>query len=233
MFKKNIINLYGDFGQNWLSSIPELITKIEKLWNLSNLQIIPNLSYNYVANCEQNNQPVILKLFFDINNLQAELNALNAFAGNGCVKLINHDIKHKALLLQKIVPGISLKTFFPDQDEQAVKIISDVIQNLQSSAAPGQKKFPNIYDSLKILDKSWNLPEQYLVKARKLSEKLVATNSKQVLLHGDLHHENILLNDKNKWVAIDPKGVIGALSLEPATAICNPIPELLEFSNAK
>lgn len=34
------------------------------------------------------------------------------------------------------------------------------------------------------------------------------------LLHGDLHHENILLDGERGWLAIDPKGVIGPKPME-------------------
>src|SRR5439155_2704170 len=47
----------------------------------------------------------------------------------------------------------------------------------------------------------------YLEKARYFRDNLLE-NSVPVLLHGDLHPENILQNGKD-WVVIDPKGVIG------------------------
>jgi streptomycin 6-kinase len=50
------------------------------------------------------------------------------------------------------------------------------------------------------------------------------------LLHGDLHHGNILFNGE-KWVAIDPKGVIGEIDYEVGAFIRNPIPLLLEQHN--
>ena len=48
-----------------------------------------------------------------------------------------------------------------------------------------------------------------------------------MLLHGDLHHDNILQNSDN-WLVIDPKGFIGDPAFEPAAYLCNPIPELLQ-----
>ena len=44
----------------------------------------------------------------------------------------------------------------------------------------------------------------------------------ECLLHGDLHHDNILQCDDG-YKLIDPKGVIGPLSLEPARFIGNQI----------
>ena len=48
-----------------------------------------------------------------------------------------------------------------------------------------------------------------------------------MLLHGDLHHDNILQNS-GSWLAVDPKGYIGDPAFEPAAYLCNPIPELLQ-----
>jgi streptomycin 6-kinase len=50
------------------------------------------------------------------------------------------------------------------------------------------------------------------------------------LLHGDLHHDNILQNGKD-WLVIDSKGVIGESAYEEAAFIRNPMPELLTHDN--
>jgi streptomycin 6-kinase len=41
---------------------------------------------------------------------------------------------------------------------------------------------------------------------------LLSSPCKQLVLHGDLHHDNIL-NDGNDWLTIDPKGIIGEAEL--------------------
>ena len=53
------------------------------------------------------------------------------------------------------------------------------------------------------------------------------STTREVLLHGDLHHDNILKNS-NGWLVIDPKGFIGDPAFEPAAYLCNPTPELLQ-----
>ena len=53
-----------------------------------------------------------------------------------------------------------------------------------------------------------------------------------MLLHGDLHHDNILQNGHD-WIAIDPKGVVGTSDYEVAAFIRNPIPELLTLVDPK
>ena len=59
----------------------------------------------------------------------------------------------------------------------------------------------------------------------------MGTTGPDVLLHGDLHHYNVLQKG-DAWVIIDPKGVIGETAYEVAAFIRNPIPELLRENNA-
>lgn len=42
------------------------------------------------------------------------------------------------------------------------------------------------------------------------------------LLHGDLHHHNVLFDFDRGWVAIDPKGVVGEIEYEIGAALRNP-----------
>jgi len=48
-----------------------------------------------------------------------------------------------------------------------------------------------------------------------------------VLLHGDLHHDNILAAERQPWLAIDPKGLVGEPEYEVGALLRNPMPGLL------
>lgn len=231
-FEKNM-SLYLQQWQEWLNNLPTIVNQIADHWQLSNLQALPNLSYNHVLRCVQNEKPVILKICFSKKELQSEVNALQVFAGHGCINLLDHNIELGAILLQDVTPGRSLKTLFPNQDKQAVKIIGKIIRELQHAHVPKHGEFQNISDLLKTLERNWNLPPRYIEKARNLSKHLLATTTKQVLLHGDLHHDNVLLCGQAQWIAIDPKGIIGDPVYEVGASIRNPIPELLENHDAK
>jgi streptomycin 6-kinase len=50
-----------------------------------------------------------------------------------------------------------------------------------------------------------------------------------MLLHGDLHQENILSAERQPWLAIDPKGVIGEPAYETGALLCNMLPHLLQM----
>ncbi|MFH0898618.1 MAG: aminoglycoside phosphotransferase family protein [bacterium] len=234
-FKKNIISLYGRQGQQWLDDLPKLVEQCAAQWNLSELKVMGNLSFNYVLAGMQKNTPVILKLGFSKPGIQREANALEHFAGHGCVKLLDQDISYGALLLQRAVPGETLKTFFPEQDMQATKIACQILQDLHNiQNSPDSKKFEQLSDNLKILDKKWDIQASYLNKAKTLHTHLLATTTKTVLLHRDLHHENILSCGLDKWVAIDPLGgVIGDPAYDVGSFIRNPMPELLDCPDVK
>jgi streptomycin 6-kinase len=65
-----------------------------------------------------------------------------------------------------------------------------------------------------------------LERARKLKKELIKKDSgRKVLLHGDLHQENILSNG-NDWVVIDPKGVVGDPIHEIWACVENPAHDL-------
>ncbi|MCW5584225.1 MAG: hypothetical protein KIT56_10225, partial [Gammaproteobacteria bacterium] len=59
------------------------------------------------------------------------------------------------------------------------------------------------------------ISDHFVNKAKQLKSKLLDSVKHEYLCHGDLHLENIILN-KNEWLAIDPKGIIGEMAFEAA-----------------
>lgn len=226
-FKTNIINIYGEIGKTWLLDLPKIISKIANENDLSNLKPLNNLTYNYVLAGLRGKQPIILKLSPDIKKLNHESFSLRAFANFGAVKILNQ--QDGVLILEQAIPGISLKSYFPTKESEAIEITCNVIKKLHQ-APISKKKMPHIKDWLAALDREQNIPPNYLKKAQKLKDELIKTSTKQVLLHGDLHHDNIVQNG-NRWLIIDPKGVIGEQAYEVSAFIRNPLQELLSSEN--
>jgi streptomycin 6-kinase len=59
--------------------------------------------------------------------------------------------------------------------------------------------------------------------AQRIYSDLCATQRNPALLHGDLHHYNVLSDHRRGWCAIDAKGVVGELEYELGAALRNPI----------
>ena len=229
MFESNIINIYGKKGQQWLDDLPKLITQVEATYGLSNLKPVEALSYNYVLTGFQGSKAVILKLGLDIDGFKREASALIAFSGFGVVDVLSEN--NGLLLLECAVPGVSLKSHFPKNDDAAINITANVIKRLHKAPMLSPHAFPHIKDWLEALDGDLEIPLQTLQKSREIRDQLLKTAEPDVLLHGDLHHDNILQNGED-WLVIDPKGVIGEPAYEVAAFIRNPIPELLNHADA-
>ncbi len=228
-FETTIEKIYGKEGAKWLEELPGFLRDMALKYNLTELTPFPSLTYNYVASGFQKGVPVILKRSMDTAGLAREAMALRCFKDRGTVTAIAEE--PGMLLLERAVPGTSLKSFFPHKDEESIQIACSLMQRLHRSAIPQNHPFPHIRDWLKALDTATCIPESSLQKAKKMRDFLLQTRGADTLLHGDLHHDNILWQG-NDWVVIDPKGVIGERAFEVAAFIRNPIPELLHHVDA-
>ncbi len=228
-FQGNIISLYGNSWKKGLGDLPRIVDQISVKWQLSDLKPVENLSYNYVLSGFQSDKPIILKLGINAADIKREAEVLKAFEDFGAVKVLA-DL-NGIILLERAISATSLKSYFPLQEEKAIKITCDVMRKLHKAPFPNFK-LPNITDWLEALDKSVNIPSEILLNARNFRDKLLKTSDKVVLLHGDLHHDNILVNG-DSFQVIDPKGVIGEQAYEVAAFIRNPMPELLLQPNTQ
>ena len=221
--------MYGDKGKQWLIRLPHLVKDLAHKWDLENLKPFEDLSYNYVLSGFCKKQPVVLKVSPDSTRLKREAAALKVFAGQGAVSILRET--EDALLLEQAIPGTSLKNHFPHKDQEAVEIVCHIMNKLYQSPLPEKGQFPTIKDWLSALERGQGIPLTYLQKARVLKEKLLGSTAEFRLLHGDLHHYNILANGGD-WRVIDPQGVIGEPAYEVAVFIRNPIPNLLDSPQA-
>ncbi|HYJ89065.1 MAG TPA: aminoglycoside phosphotransferase family protein [Pyrinomonadaceae bacterium] len=71
---------------------------------------------------------------------------------------------------------------------------------------------------------------ELLARAENIFAELNASTEDRVILHGDLHHANILFSAKGEWLAIDPKGIIGDPGYEVGPFMLNQLPNNLSES---
>jgi streptomycin 6-kinase len=117
----NIISIYGEKGKVWLDELLRLVAVISSRLGLRDLIEVTNLiTYNYVLSGLQGDHPIIFKLGLDNSGLKQEAFALNCFAGCGAVEVLAKD--DGILLLERVVPGISLKSYFPDREQNSIKM---------------------------------------------------------------------------------------------------------------
>ena len=154
--------------------------------------------------------------------------ALRLCNGKGMVQLIDAAPQQGVFLLERILPGVPL-TGQPD-DAVATLIAAQTMRKI-CLGVPEQHSFPSVakwFEGLRRLrnrfaGRSGPLPEQLVSSAEDLSTELLSSAPAEVVLHGDLHHDNILSSSREGWVAIDPKGVVGEPCYEVGAFMRNPI----------
>lgn len=235
-FETQIINTFGERGIEWLKRLPESIKYASNKWQLDNLQTMSNLSFNYVASgfSKLFNVNIILKILLDNNEFSNEKLGLVYFQGRCINKLLANDDAHNILLLEKIGTGVTLKSLFPHRDNEAIEIAANIIEKFHRKTICDlqiKDSYPTITEWAKILDKfsDYHVPQKYVSLGQELADDLCAQEKypHEYLLHGDLHHENILHSHNDEWVSIDPKGVIGNIAYEIGAFMRNPVHELV------
>ncbi|WP_123042186.1 aminoglycoside phosphotransferase family protein [Cohnella candidum] len=229
---QTIRSVYGEEGEAWLAAFPSLVQKCESKWSLRLEEPTFPLSFNFVAPVRfEDGREAVLKLCVPSKESRSEIAALRWFDGKGAVRLLEAEPDEGILLMERVRPGLTLHTV--RDEESAVKAAAEVMAKLHGTA-------PAKTDSLLTVE-GWfggyarlrdrfdggtgPLPEQSVRLAEERYEALRENPTPHYLLHGDLHHGNLLSADREPWLAIDPKGVIGEAEYEPCSFLMNAIDE--------
>ncbi len=228
---RTIVTLYGQQGTAWLQRLPARIGELERRWAFRALPPFPDLSAAYVAPalCADGTEAV-LKLAVPNRELAAEIEALRLYDGRGAVRLLQADAAEGALLIERIRPGTPLADIA--DDSRATAIAAEVMQRLWRPLPPGHP-FPTVAEWSEGLVRlrarfgggTGPFPEPLVDRAERLTAALLQSAPEPVLLHGDLHHWNIVRAEREPWLAIDPKGVAGEPVYEAGALIRNRLPD--------
>ena len=158
---------------------------------------------------------------------------LQAFAGDGATRV--YEFEMGAVLLERLEPGEQLVTLVKRaEDDRATEILAQVMNKLRDHQPP--VGCPTVADWGRGFDRylqsgDRQIPRELVVEGRSLYQQLTASQRTTMLLHGDLQHYNVLLDNERGWVAIDPKGVIGELEYELGPLLRNPVDQPQLFAN--
>ncbi|MCC7118676.1 MAG: phosphotransferase [Anaerolineales bacterium] len=239
-FIQTIQSTFKADGERFIQSLPGLIEDASMRWDLTNIHCVPSLSFNFVAFARQKDKDVILKLGVPRAELTSEIASLKFFNGNGACKLIASDEEQGMLLLERLKPGRMLSEL--KDDDQRTQIAMDVLQALRGVAKNADLRAPNKliklsdwFDGLKKARQRFNggtgiFPKQLFERVEAGLPELF--KDKNILLHGDFHHDNILSSERG-WLIIDPKGVIGPAGYEIGPLLLNPMAHSMDRASFK
>jgi streptomycin 6-kinase len=227
-FVRNTIALRGAEGAKWLGRLPATLAFCEERWALSVGAPFPELSHNYVAPALRVDcTATVLKLSLPNSDFRAEAEALRIFGGRGAARLLELDLDRGAMLLERLEPGVPLTSV--RDDEEATSIAAGVLKQLWRSVPPDHP-FPTISEWARGMERlrsnfgggTGPLPSPLVERAEALFAELIPSQSELVVLHGDLHHFNVLAAQREPWLAVDPKGVVGEPAYDTGAFLHNP-----------
>lgn len=240
-FKHDMIIVHGqEKAQAWFERLPEILADCARRWQLTILPPVANLSFHYVAPAVRaDGTPVMLKASSPTGEFAAEAEAMRLLGGPGMARLLEVDTEHEVMLLERLLPGTTLAQLVPEQDERATSILVGVMKQIWQPA-PTEHHFPTVErwgKGLARLRARYNggcgpFPRRLVEEAETMFAELSATAGPPMLLHGDLHHENILRSGDG-WRAIDAKGVVGDPGYETGLLFYNPMPQLFQVPNLR
>jgi streptomycin 6-kinase len=223
---RNVTHVLGDQGRAWIDALPSLIDAVARDYALT---IGPpfELSYNYVAPVTlADGTDAVLKLSPHGAEFRHELTAMRHFDGKGMARLLAADDDRGVALLERLRPGTMLVD--RDDDERQTEIAAAVMLELRRTP-PAGSGLPTTRDWFEAFARHRSehggagpLPQDIFERGEATYRSLLDSAPAPVLLHGDLHHYNILSAQRAPWLSIDPHGVIGDPVFEVGAWFGNP-----------
>ena len=220
-------DVHDDAGP-WLAALPETLSGLETRWHLRVTGLVAQLSLNLVAYAERIDEngdatPCLLKLCPPFADAVGEAEALSYYAGDGICRLLERDDAVSALLLERILPGVSLQEIWTfEDDERHTRITAELLGRLWREVSE-----PHPFRSLRSWARALWEPNSSVptpLRERAQAQLLgLGPDTNPVLLHADLHHGNVLSATSEPYLAIDPKGIVGARGYDVGTYLHNPM----------
>jgi streptomycin 6-kinase len=216
-----IVRAFGEqAGRAWIEGLPGVVAGLARRWELRpDGQPYLGGSHSLVLDVTRaGGAPAVLKVPVRDEENRSEAEALRLYAGDGAALLYAADAGSGALLLERLVPGTPL-TSHPDRD-LAIDMVSALLRRLRRPVPDGHP-FPLVRD----LVGRWTeavprglarhpelVPAALVREVAAAVPALALPEDREVLVNRDTHLGNVLAAEREPWLLIDPKPLVG----EPA-----------------
>jgi len=223
---------WGERGYAFFRDLSDSLGRLAERWELTLGEPFDGLSYHYVCRATRTDgTAAVLKVGVPNDESRNEGVALRLLGGQGIERLYAADIDECALLIERIEPGEMLEAMSRADDEAATLVAAGVMRRLWRPAPVDHglwdlnRWFRALFRHREAHGGPGRFPPALFERAERLARELIDSTEEPVVLHGDLHHYNILRSDtpgRGGWLAIDPKGLVGDRGFEVAAFIKNP-----------
>jgi len=215
-----------------LSDVSKQLEHYRIQWHLSDFKQMTYDSINVLFTClSADHGPSILKIGYNATESERECNVLKTYQKMLFCKVYEADLENGVMLLEKIVPGTTLRK--ESCLDRRLDVFCQAFEGLHVKSRNG-----GVYPTyLELVDKAVAYMKQCkhdeelydcILRAKQLCRELSVHYSQKLLLHGDLHHDNMLLDRGGTYRIIDPKGVIGDPVFDVMRFIINEFDETLD-----
>jgi streptomycin 6-kinase len=216
----------------WLERVPDLVAECVDGWGLRlGKPYEPGAAGHAVRAELPDGSRAVLKLIYPDRESEHEADALALWDGHGAVQLLDRDEERSAMLIERCEPGTTLAAAGADV---ALEVLIELLPRLWVETG---EPFHTLED-----EAAWwvsYLPDQWERSDQAVDRRLVdaavdalsslsESQGQQVLLHQDLHGDNVLAATREPWLAIDPKPLIGEREFSVA-----PIVRSFELGHSK
>jgi len=196
------------------------------LWSLvPNAEAFETAS-SHIVYVQSPDGPAVLKVFKPPREESRSPVALLHYGGSGAVAVIAYD--EQAMLTRRALPGTPLSDLVrAGRDDEATDVLCEVAAALHArGAASGDwttvEDWGEDFERHRQSARAARLPREIVDEAQRVFFDLCRSQSERVLLHGDLHHDNILSDERLGWLSIDPKCLVGEREYELGAPLRNP-----------
>ena len=203
----------GPTHAEWLREVPARVAGAAERWRLRLGRPYPRGAAGYAVRASRaDGTPAVLKLIYPHPEAEHEAEALARWDGDGAVRLLERDDAGWAMLLERCQPGAQLSRA---GGRVAMDVLTGLLPRLWVPAGP---PFRSLADeaagwrsSLAATREQADRPDarRLLDAALEALDTLPGSQGEQVLLHQDLHGDNVLSARREPWLAIDPKPLAG------------------------
>jgi streptomycin 6-kinase len=219
----------GEDWAAWVDRLPRLAADLLEEWQLTlDGELMHGFCSLVVPVRTEDGRSAVLKLHEDIDDeSEFEALALQHWHGNGTVLLYRADPRRWAMLLERLLSR-DLTTV---PVLEACEVVAGLYPKIHIPALPQLRTITSYVerwtDDLVALPAEAPIPRRLREQCVSLTRDLVRDpGSVGVMMHGDLHYENVLAGDRQPWLVIDPKPMSGDPHYELAPMLWNRWDEL-------